>query len=434
MTKTYESWGRYPSARHEVLRIEAPTAALPIPRDGRSVLPFGLGRSYGDSCLNDQNCLIDTEYLNNFWSFDRTAGVLRAESGVSLAEILKVVVPHGWFLPVSPGTKFVTLGGAIANDIHGKNHHRAGTFGRHVRALGLLRSDGSRYVCSPTENPDLFNATIGGLGLTGLIAWVELQLHQIPGPFLHTATIRFRTLDEFFDISAENDSLFECNVSWVDCTSRGPNLGRGLFMAGNFSEQRKPIPKGAPKLHVPINAPGWLLNPLSIKSFNFAYYNKQQRRRVDALTYYEPFFYPLDAILHWNRMYGSRGFFQYQLVVPYEKDRSIIKEIFEIIASSGRASFLAVLKTFGDIPSPGMLSFPRPGVTLALDFPNEGTPTLRLMEKLDSVVLAARGALYPGKDARMSREMFQSSFPRVKEFSQYIDPRFSSSFWRRIYG
>ncbi len=433
MAKTYESWGRYPRVQQEVYRITSPDDPLPLPPDHRTVLPYGLGRSYGDSCLNDKNCLIDTDFLDNFVSFDPTCGVLRAEAGVSLATILTVIVPSGWFLPVTPGTKFVTLGGAIANDIHGKNHHCAGTFGRHVRAFGLLRSDGSRLICSPSENTELFNATIGGMGLTGLIVWVEIQLQKIPGPFLHTATIKFRNLDEFFDVSAENDSRFECNVSWVDCTSQGQNLGRGLFMAGNFSEQRRPLPKGGLTIPFPCNAPGWLLNPLSMKAFNLAYYNKQRAVRVDALTHYNPFFYPLDAIHNWNRMYGSRGFFQYQLVVPFSEDRSIIKEIFKIIAASGKASFLAVLKTFGPLTSPGLLSFPRPGVTLALDFANDGAATLALMERLDRIVLSSGGALYPGKDARMSPEMFKASFPNAPEFSKYIDPKFSSSFWRRVY-
>jgi len=434
MTRSYESWGRFPQVTQEVLRISSPDSVLPQPEDGASVLPYGLGRSYGDSCLNGGNAIIDTAMLNNFVSFDVESGVLRAEAGVSLATILEVILPKGWFLPVTPGTKFVTLGGAIANDIHGKNHHVAGTFGRHVRSFGLLRSDGSRLICSPEQNVELFNATVGGLGLTGLIVWVEIQLQKIPGPFLHTATIKFRNLDEFFDVSAENDSKFEYNVSWVDCTSQGDNLGRGLFMAGNFSEQRKPLSKGGLNLPFPCNAPGWLLNPLSMKAFNFAYYNKQRVQRMDALTHYNPFFYPLDAILNWNRMYGRRGFFQYQLVVPFDKDLSIIKEIFRIITASGRASFLAVLKTFGDLTSPGLISFPRQGVTLALDFANDGAPTLALMAQLDKVVLGSGGALYPGKDARMSPEMFIASFPRAKEFSQYIDPRFSSSFWRRVHG
>lgn len=341
-------------------------------------------------------------------------------------------VPRGWFLPVTPGTKFVTLGGAIANDIHGKNHHKAGTFGRHVLSFGLLRSDGVHRTCSLHENQDLFAATVGGLGLTGLITWVELQLAPIKSPYIDSRTTKFRNLEEFFDISAENDKLFDYSVSWVDCTSEGNNLGRGLFMAGNFSQQTKN--KKAPSLALPFpcEAPSWLLNSFFMRSFNTLYYNKQVKRSVDALTHYEPFFYPLDAILNWNRMYGKRGFFQYQLVVPFEQDRNIIKEIFRRITRSKRASFLAVLKTFGDVPSPGMMSFPDKGVTLALDFANDGKPTLALMDELDTIVKEAKGRIYAAKDARMSPEMFRLSYPRVDEFKQFVDPRFSSSLWRRV--
>lgn len=433
MVNRYESWGRFPKLHDQrVLSIDSPKAALPLPPDGRTVLPYGLGRSYGDSCVNNDNAVIDTSALSCFISFDAERGIVRAEAGVSLATILRVFVPRGWFLPVTPGTKFVTLGGAIANDIHGKNHHKAGTFGRHVLSFGLLRSDGSHRTCSLNENQDLFAATIGGLGLTGLITWVELQLSPIKSPYLDTRTIKFRNLDEFFDISAESDKLFDYSVSWVDCTSEGDNLGRGLFMAGNFSERTKNKKPSSLALPFPCEAPSWLLNSLFMRSFNTLYYNKQTKHSVDALTHYEPFFYPLDAVLNWNRMYGKRGFFQYQLVVPFEQDRNIIKEIFRRITRSKRASFLAVLKTFGDVQSPGMMSFPEKGVTLALDFPNDGKPTLALMDELDSIVKEAKGRIYAAKDARMSPEIFRLSYPRVDEFKQFVDPRFSSSLWRRV--
>lgn len=431
--KRYESWGRYPKIKDQkVLRITSPDAPLPLPEDERSVLPYGLGRSYGDSCINDNNALIETSALDHFLSFDPTTGILRAESGVSLATILHVFVPKGWFLPVTPGTKFVTLGGAVANDIHGKNHHRAGTFGCHVTQFGLIRSTGEHLVCSPTQNTQLFQATIGGLGLTGLISWVEIKLIPIRSPYLDTRTIKFRNLDEFMDISRENDPIYDYSVSWVDCTSEGEHLGRGLFMAGNFSERTKSRKTNSVSIPFPCQAPSWLLNSYFMRSFNTLYYNKQIRRTVDALTHYEPFFYPLDAILNWNRMYGKRGFFQYQFVVPFDQKGETIKEIFRRITRSKRASFLAVIKTFGDATSPGMLSFPKKGITLALDFPNDGSPTLKLMNELDTIVLEAGGSLYPAKDARMSHTGFIASHPRLAEFEPHIDPRFSSSFWRRV--
>lgn len=431
--KTFESWGRVPKLQdQQVLSIGSPRAQLPMPAAGRTVLPYGLGRSYGDSCVNNRNSVIDTSRLSCFISFDAERGIVKAEAGVSLATILEVFVPRGWFLPVTPGTKFVTLGGAIANDIHGKNHHKTGTFGRHVLSFGLLRSDGSHRTCSLSENSDLFAATVGGLGLTGLITQVELQLYPIKSPYLDTSTIKFRNLDEFFDISTESDKRFDYSVSWVDCTSEGDSLGRGLFMAGNFSERTKSKKHRSLALPFPCEAPSWLLNSYFMRSFNTLYYNKQRKRSIDALTHYEPFFYPLDAIVNWNRMYGKRGFFQYQLVVPFEQDRNIIKEVFRRITRSKRASFLAVLKTFGDVPSPGLMSFPTKGVTLALDFPNDGKPTLALMDELDMIVKEARGRVYAAKDARMSPEMFRLSHPRLEEFRPFVDPHFSSSLWRRV--
>ena len=433
MTKRYQPWGRFPKADHQVLEINSRFDPIPLPAVG-SVLPFGLGRSYGDSCVNNGNTIISCQKLNRFIDFDPSTGILSAEAGVSLQDIVETFVPKGWFLPVSPGTKFVTLGGAIANDIHGKNHHRSGTFGRHVRRFGLVRSNGERLVCSPTDSPDLFNATIGGLGLTGLITWAEIELKPVKSGFLDTSTIKFRNLQEFFDVSAEYEPKYEYTVSWVDCTSKGNNLGRGLFMAGNFSEREKhylPQPPKGLNLTFPIDAPSFALNPFSVKAFNELYYQKQRSRIVEKLSYYDSFFYPLDAILHWNRLYGNRGFFQYQLVVPYD-DKKIIESIFKLITDFGKASFLAVLKTFGDLASPGMMSFPKPGVTLALDFPNDGPSTFHLMEKLDEVVRNAGGCVYPAKDARMSPESFKKYFPMWQEFSEYVDPRFSSSFWRRV--
>lgn len=432
-TARYQSWGRYPKVTDEYVahmaHIDGP---LPLPSDYGKVLAYGLGRSYGDSCLNDTQTIIPCSGFDKFISFDQNTGMLRAQAGVSLATILEVFVPRGWFLPVTPGTKFVTLGGAIANDIHGKNHHVAGTFGRHITQFGLLRSSGEHLTCSPNENSNLYAATIGGMGLTGLITWVELKLRAIRSPYLNTRTTKFRNLDEFFDISRESDAEFEYSVSWVDCTSEGSNLGRGLFMAGNFSDQTRPRSPRKIAIPFPCQAPSYLLNSVFIRSFNTLYYNKQRSRVVDGLTHYEPFFYPLDSILNWNRMYGARGFFQYQFVVPFEQDRGIIKEIFTRITRSKRASFLAVLKTFGDIPSPGIMSFPRKGVTLALDFPNDGEPTLRLMDELDKVVMDAGGNIYPAKDARMPAHVFRASHPRLHEFTPHIDPRFSSSLWRRV--
>lgn len=430
----YESWGRYPKVTQEAAIFCGRNDPLPF-SGSKSVLPYGLGRSYGDSCLNDNGIIVDTSRADRFIAFDETSGIVRCEAGVSLEDILDIFVPRGYFLSVSPGTKFVTVGGAIANDIHGKNHHASGTFGAHVPQFELLRSNGERLLCSPSNNSELYAATIGGLGLTGLITWADIQLKPVRSGFLDTCTVKFRNLTEFFEVSSENESKYEYSVSWVDCTTRGAGLGRGLYMGGNFSDRdlrNLPSPPAKKNVTFPIEAPGWLLNPLSMKSFNILYYEKQRGRVKTGTTYYEPFFYPLDAINKWNRMYGKRGFFQYQLVVPYAGDYKPIETIFDLITKSGRASFLAVLKTFGSTKSPGLMSFPRQGVTLALDFPNDGQPTLDLMNRLDEVVRSSKGCVYPAKDARMSAESFRHYFPQYRDFSTFIDPKFSSSFWRRV--
>lgn len=434
--QSFQSWGRYPPARQSILQLRWASDALPLPATGGvTLLPYGQGRSYGDSCLNDGGTLLLTQGLDRFIHFDRDGGLLRCEAGVTLAEILRLIIPQGWFLPVTPGTQFVSVGGAIANDVHGKNHHRAGTFGCHVTRFELLRSDGRRLVCSPQENAEWFAATVGGLGLTGLITWAEIRLRPIANPFIATETIRFANLDEFFELSAAAEADYEYTVAWLDCLASGRRFGRGLFMRGNHAAQQlsglPPVskPKNRP---FPFDAPNWMLNNLSIRAFNLAYYHRQRSKTASSLSHFAPFFYPLDAILAWNRIYGRRGFLQYQCVVPDDSGHTVIRSILEKIVASGQGSFLSVLKTFGDVPSPGLLSFPRKGVTLALDFPMRGAGTLELLNELDVIVRQAGGAVYPAKDARMSPESFQAYYPRWQEFSQYIDPEFSSSFWRRV--
>lgn len=431
--KTPESWGRYPAATHTVRYLHWRVDALPE-NEGRQMLPYGLGRSYGDSCLNDGGTLLLTASLNHLVEFDEENGLIRCEAGTTLDEILRTIVPRGWFLPTTPGTKFVTVGGAIANDIHGKNHHRAGTFGCHVTHLELLRSTGERLRCSPTENADWFAATIGGLGLTGLITWAEFKLRRIANAFIDSEIIKFRSLARFFELSQESDERFEYTVSWLDCLAKGESLGRGVFMRGNHAAEGNLDlqPHGPPRLSVPIELPNFLLNPFSIQAFNTLYHARARTPISRKVVHYNPFFYPLDQVNQWNRIYGRRGFFQYQFVVPFSDNQAAVRAIISRIAASGQASFLAVLKTFGGRKSPGMLSFPSPGVTLALDFPNNGGSTLELFMELDRIVIAAGGRLYPAKDARMPAKVFQEGFPRWQEFTEFLDPAFSSSFWRRV--
>lgn len=434
--KTLHSWGRYPTVTpQQVIPIFWRHELPDLTTYQAPVLPFAYGRSYGDSCLNEGGISLDVSYLKRFIAFDDQVGVLRCEAGVSLAEVLELVVPRGWFPPVSPGTKFVSIGGAIANDIHGKNHHKAGTFGCHVNCFELLRSNGERMLCSPTENSEMFHATIGGLGLTGIILWADVRLKRIVNPYIDMDSIRFESLDEFFAISAESDQDYEYTMSWVDILIGGRKLCRGKFLRGNHNQSQALATKPMKKrllMAIPIDLPTFVLNNFTVKAFNEAYYHVQLKERVHKVVSYDPFFYPLDSIHEWYHLYGKRGFLQYQFVVPFSDGHEAMREILQRIQRSGEGSFLTVLKNFGNIPSPGMLSFPRPGLTLALDFSYHGKKTLRLLEDLDHIVLQSGGAVYPAKDARMSAESFQVYFPRWQEFERYIDPRFSSSFWRRV--
>jgi FAD/FMN-containing dehydrogenase len=436
VARVISSWGNVIRAPHVLYRLSSRYDRFPAAPE-TSVLPFGNGRSYGDSCLNVGGALLQTRSLDRFISFDRETGVLACEAGVLLAEILDLVVPAGWFLPVVPGTCYVTVGGAIANDVHGKNHHRAGTFGCHVRRLELLRSNGERLVCSPSENSEWFAATVAGLGLTGVVTWAELQLRRISSPRLDVERIRFGNLEEFFRLSAESERTAEYTVSWIDCLARGKHLGRGIFQRANHAGEAQ-VPAAPPrgptprKLSVPFPFPFSAVNAVSLRAFNTLIYHKQSSRLTHTSEYYRSFFFPLDSILHWNRVYGPRGFYQYQCVIPTPAAREATAVLLETIAGNGQGSSLAVLKQFGGVTSPGMLSFPREGVTLALDFPNNGDRVERLFEELDRIVSGAGGTLYPAKDGRMPGELFRGGYPRWQEFSQYIDPACSSSFWRRV--
>lgn len=448
-TQVVTSWGRVLRLPHQVVPVQCRDSSLPaaaIEGNGAlsvlpTMLPYGNGRSYGDSNLNPGGVLLETRRLDRFIAFDAASGLLTCEAGMLLSEILRLCVPQGWFLAVTPGTQFVTVGGAIANDVHGKNHHRVGSFGNHVRQFELLRSDGSRRVCSTELHADWFAATIGGLGLTGLITWAQLQLRRISSTFIDSETIRFRSLEEFFELSRESEQDYEYTVSWIDCASSGKRLGRGLFSRGNHAGTAidpDPVPRsrqGADVEHsrrMPFTPPFSLVNSATLKVFNLAYFHRQRADRVRSRQHYRSFFYPLDSVLEWNRIYGPRGFYQYQCVVPNARALDGIREMLDAIAASGMGSFLAVLKQFGELPSRGMLSFPMPGPTLALDFPNRGPRLHRLFDVLDGIVLRAGGRLYPAKDGRMGPTVFKAGYPRWQEFIDYVDPRFSSSFWRRV--
>jgi FAD/FMN-containing dehydrogenase len=432
-TQIVASWGNVIRAEHRVFPLRSRHDSFPETGSVTTVLPYGNGRSYGDSCLNVGAGLLLARSLDRFISFDANTGVLCCEAGVLLADILRLAVPTGWFVPVTPGTCYVTVGGAIANDVHGKNHHGAGTFAKHIRRMELLRSDGNRIQCSATENPEWFAATVGGLGLTGMVTWAEIQLRRIASPYMDVETIRFGNLDEFLALCAESDRDYEYTVSWVDCAGSGSRLGRGIFQRANHASwDGPPLKQRFGFLNVPFMLPFSLINGASVTAFNTVYFHRHSKRCKRTRTGFAPFFYPLDGILHWNRLYGPRGMYQYQCVIPPAAGRDAIHDLLETIARSGLGSFLSVLKTFGPVTSPGMLSFPREGITLAIDFTNRGARLSRLFTALDSIVSSAGGRLYPAKDGRMPGNLFRSGYPRWPEFSRYIDPMCCSTFWRRV--
>lgn len=432
------AWGRAHRGRHVVAdpatRAEIAELARETAAAAGSTLAHGLGRSYGDSGLNLGGGLVRTTGLDRLIAFDRESGLLRADAGISLDALLRVTVPAGWFLPVTPGTKFVTLGGAVTNDVHGKNHHRAGTFGRHVTRFGLWRSDrgegGGEIVCSPEKNADLFALTVGGLGLTGVITWAEFSLERIASSQLDVENIPVDDLDAFFDM-AERSVDWPFTVAWVDTLARGEGLGRGIFSRARWADSGglDAHRGGGPRM--PIDAPGGLLNSVTVGAFN-RLYRARPGARFHGRQHYDPFFYPLDRLRDWNRMYGPRGFYQWQCAVPVETMRDATRTLLDTVAASGDASFLAVLKTFGDVPSPGILSFPMPGATLALDFANRGQETLALLARLDRVVAEAGGRLYPAKDGRLPQAMFRAGYPRWSDLEAARDPILMSSFWRRM--
>lgn len=431
MSTPVHSWGRLSAAPHDVHSLGdrhrmAETLAGHTPG-----VAFGNGRSYGDVGLNPGGHLWKTGQLDHFIEFDDASGLLRCEAGTLLRDIQQLAVPRGWILPVTPGTQLVTVGGAIANDVHGKNHHVLGSFGDHVRSLTLVRTTGESIVCGPDVQPEWLAATVGGLGLTGVIAEATLQLRRIASPWLDTETTPYGNLDEFFALADAAEARWEHTVSWIDCLS---GRGKGIFMSANPAPPQNREMPGAHRRSMPFTPPISLVNRLTLRPFNLAYYQLQKFKAGRGVAHYEPFFYPLDNLLEWNRMYGPQGFYQFQSVVPRDVGRDAVAAMLQAIERSGKGSFLAVLKTFGDRQAVGMLSFPRPGVTLALDFPNQGHATLKLLAGLDAIVREAGGRIYPAKDARMPRDLFESGYPRLGEFLPFRDPGISSGLSRRLIG
>lgn len=429
--RTVQAWGRLSADKHDVLRLhERPDR---LPSGSGPALVHGNGRSYGDVALNPAGRLWLSTGLDRFLAFDVQTGVLECEAGVLLDDIIQVALPHGWFLPVTPGTRFVTVGGAIANDVHGKNHHGAGSFGHHVKALSLLRTDGEAIECGPDDRSEWFAATVGGMGLTGVILSARLQLMRVRGEWMQGESRAFHSLTDFFAQSAAAEKQFDYVVSWLDCVHGGDDV-RGILFSASHADDASPAPVPKPPRRVPFTPPVSLINGLSLRGFNWAYFHHHSARQGVLKQHILPFFYPLDGLLEWNRIYGPRGFHQYQCVLPRREEQAATAELLRLIRASGQGSFLAVLKTFGERDGLGLLSFPLPGTTVALDFPHRGPQTLALFEQLDAVVRAAGGRLYAAKDGRQSRAMFEAGYPRHADFNAFRDPGLSSAMSRRLFG
>jgi len=431
MNDAFESFGRIVRRPRRHLTAAEGIALL---RTGRApaggLLAFGAGRSYGDSCHNDAGTLIAMRGEGTAIALDAARQIVTVDAGMLMRDLIVVLRPHGLFPPVVPGTELITVGGAVANDIHGKNHHRRGSFGASVEALTLLRSDGLEHRLDRGDRSGLFAATIGGMGLTGLILSVTLRLMAVRSADVVETVMPFDGIEAYFDAADAADAAHEYSVAWIDQLATGRRAGRGLLMTGDHGEKDAP-PSGHLRLTVPFTPPISPLNRPGVALFNAAFRLARSRARMPRLVPYRGFFFPLDGIGDWNRLYGPSGLFQHQSVVPVEAARRVIPDLLATTRAAGQASFLTVLKRFGAGASPAVLSFPRPGYTLTLDFPNRGDATRRLLDRLDAITMEAGGAVNPYKDARMPAAVFARSFPRWAELEAWRDPAFLSDFWRR---
>ncbi len=445
VTRELSGWGNYPVQTCHVLRPEklhelSEIVAAPAQP---SYISRGLGRAYGDAALNEGAGVVLHERLDRMLDFDPATGVLDCEGGVSFADIIETFLPRGWFLPVSPGTRFVTVGGAIASDLHGKNHHHDGSISCFILDLDLLTGTGETLQCSREQNVDAFWATVGAMGLTGAILRARLQLRRVQSAYVTVDFHKAANLDEALESFAAGDESYRYSVAWIDCLAGGASLGRSVLMRGDHTPasdlpaalREDPLHiRARGKRSVPLYAPSFVLGPRSVRLFNAAFYRRHRNTR--RVVTYDSFFYPLDSVHGWNRLYGKRGFLQYQMVIPPDAGRAGLVELLEKLSASRRASFLAVLKTFG-VQGDGLLSFPRKGYTLALDLPNTGPDVLEFLRELDQVVLRHGGRVYLAKDACTTPESFAAMYPNLSRFRQIkrrLDPmnRFNSSLARRL--
>ncbi|WP_367606624.1 FAD-binding protein [Legionella sp. W05-934-2] len=422
------SWGRpAPNQQSMTYLVDRFQASELIQRQKKPILPYGFGSSYGDVCLNQSGTLISCQWLDKLIEFDNQKGKLRCEAGVTVGEIQQFAMAHGWCLAVSPGSQWISVGGAIANDVHGKNHHRQGTFGCHVIDLKLVRSDGTTLDCSQEENADMFAATIGGLGLTGIIIESTLQLIPCRSYYLSQEKIPFKSLAHFFELADSSEKDWDYTVAWLDCVTR--KAGRGVFMRANFLREMRPL-KLKSAFDLPYPFKGNLINRPVNRFMAAAIFNKN-RFNQQSVKDYVSFFYPLDRLKHWSKFYGHQGMYQFQCVIPYGNRLAGLQQLLDKIKSSGLGGFISVLKTFSAKSSPGLLSFPMHGVTLAVDFAaNE--KERNLLVNLTQQVVDMGGRIYTAKDALMPAACFQLSYPGLKKFQAFRDPGICSNFSNRV--
>jgi decaprenylphospho-beta-D-ribofuranose 2-oxidase len=410
----YSSWGMYPKARCDSFKFDKKKDLRAVICNHDNLIPRGNGRSYGDSALNDN--IINVTQKNYFLDFNEKNGLLHVQAGVLLSDILEYLVPRGWFLKVTPGTKFITVGGAIASDVHGKNHHIEGCFSECTQEFNIMLADGSVIACSKEVTPELFKATCGGMGLTGVILDAKIYLKKIGSQYIDQTTIKTKNLKETFE-AFEKYRNEPYSVAWIDCLARGDKIGKCLLMVGNFRNDGRLDYKIKKQKIIPFNFPLFALNNWSVKAFNWLYYNKVKKRVSKQEVNIDTFFYPLDSIGHWNRIYGRHGFVQYQFILPKEVSYKGLEEILSVISKSGKGSFLAVLKLYGKV-NDNWLSFPIEGYSLALDFKVE-KGLFKLLDKLDEIVVKYEGRIYLTKDARVSKEVFEKGYSKIDVFRQY---------------
>jgi decaprenylphospho-beta-D-ribofuranose 2-oxidase len=422
MKKKIANWGNYPVIVSEELSFTLDEEVQASLKEVSSVIGRGNGRCYGDASLSD--ITYSTLKYDKVLGFDREQGIFTCQSGVTLDQILQIIVPAGWFLPVTPGTKFITVGGAVASDIHGKNHHVDGSFSNHIVSMDILVADGTTLTCSPAVLPDLFEATCGGMGLTGLILRISFKLKKIESSYIRQKQIKASNLDHVISLF-EQYRHYTYSVAWIDCLKKGLHFGRSILMlgehavAGELSPARRSNPLALPKqrqVSLPVMLPSFMLNNVTVRAFNLLFYQKNYKQEIDSIVSYDPFFYPLDSVLHWNRAYGRNGFIQYQFVLPFESKKGLA-EILTRITDHGLGSFLSVLKVFG--PQQSIISFPMAGYTLALDFPVR-RGLFAFLDQLDKMVLDYGGRIYLSKDARMSPEIFWNCYRDADRFMEII--------------